>query len=78
MAQYRSFSELGRAMFMCPRPEPTTNAGRYLRQLEHGDRCFEGNNRGIDDELTCALKRIQITSSRQEASINRYEKSQST
>lgn len=48
-----------------PRPEPTTNAGRYLRQLENGDRCFRRADEAIEDELACALRRIQLTSARE-------------
>ncbi|MCA0196636.1 MAG: hypothetical protein LCH59_00790 [Proteobacteria bacterium] len=45
-------------------PEPMTNAGRYLRQLERADLCFQRNDEAVSDEMTCALRRIQLTSAR--------------
>lgn len=59
------FSFLFDGLLGAPRPEPTTNAGRYLRQLENGDRCFRRVDESIEDELTCALRRIQLTSARE-------------
>lgn len=61
MSDYREYF---RTIFGTPRPEPTTNAGRYLRQLENGDHCFFRAHERIEEELTCALKRIQILSQR--------------
>lgn len=59
------FAYIFEGFFGAPRPEPTTNAGRYLRQLENGDRCFDRAGEAIDDEMTCALRRIQLTSARE-------------
>lgn len=48
-----------------PRPEPTTNAGRYLRQLANGDTCFARNSEQVEQELEAAIRRIQIVSRRE-------------
>ncbi len=45
-----------------PAPEPMTNAGRYLQQLEEGDRNFAY---AFGDELLAGLRRIQITTSKE-------------
>lgn len=52
-------------LLSAPKPDPMTNAGRYLRQLSSGDVCFERNGEAIDDELICALKRIQIVTAKE-------------
>jgi hypothetical protein len=45
-------------------PEPMTNAGRYLRQLDTGDQKFARNDEAVSDEIAAALRRIQITSAK--------------
>ena len=50
-----------------PALEPTTNAGRYLRQLDRGDRSFQSAGEEIDLELQAALRRAQIVSKREQA-----------
>lgn len=47
--------------------EPTTNAGRYLRQLDRGEQAFRHAQEHIDPELECALRRVAIVSRRQQA-----------
>lgn len=47
------------------RPEPMTNAGRYLQQLELGDCRFSTNDETVSDELLAGLRRIQITTSKE-------------
>lgn len=47
------------------RPEPTTNAGRYLQQLDTGDCLFSRTEESVSDELLAGLRRIQITSARE-------------
>lgn len=45
-------------------PEPTTNAGRYLRQLDNGDGRFARASEEVSEELLAGLRRIQITSAK--------------
>ena len=45
-------------------PEPMTNAGRYLRQLDIGESRFHRHEETISDELCAALRRIQIATAK--------------
>ena len=47
--------------------QPTTNAGRYMRQLDRGDANFARAQEEIDMELQAALRRVQIVSAREQA-----------
>jgi hypothetical protein len=55
----------GGGLFGRPALEPTTNAGRYLRQLDRGDQSFKSAGEEIDLELQAALRRAQIVSKRE-------------
>jgi hypothetical protein len=48
------------------RPKPTTNAGRYLQQLDHGDSRFTRASEEVSDELLAGLRRIQITTAKEQ------------
>ena len=48
-------------------PEPMTNAGRYLQQLETGDMDYtlsHSDESPCSEELLAGLRRIQITSAK--------------
>lgn len=45
-------------------PKPTTNAGRYLKQLKDADDRFDGSRSAISEEMQASLRRIQIWSAR--------------
>lgn len=47
------------------RPEPMSNAGRYLQQLDQGDSRFARTEEAVSDELLAGLRRIQITTSKE-------------
>ncbi|WP_426805352.1 hypothetical protein [Stenotrophomonas sp. SrG] len=49
----------------CPAPEPMTNAGRYLQQLDVGDSRFARTEENVSEELLAGLRRIQITTSKE-------------
>ncbi|HEL5006657.1 TPA: hypothetical protein UOA91_002895 [Stenotrophomonas maltophilia] len=46
-------------------PEPTTNAGRYLQQLDTGDARFTRSGEDVSEELLAGLRRIQITTAKE-------------
>ncbi|MBN5150419.1 hypothetical protein EN794_004520 [Mesorhizobium sp. M00.F.Ca.ET.151.01.1.1] len=50
---------------LASRPEPMTNAGRYLQQLETGDARFSRHGEEVSDELLAGLRRIQITTAKE-------------
>lgn len=52
--------------FLSARPEPMTNAGRYLQQLEIGDSRFTCADEAVSDELSAGLRRIQITTAKEQ------------
>lgn len=47
------------------RPEPTTNAGRYLQQLDTGNARFTHSGEDVSEELLAGLRRIQITTAKE-------------
>lgn len=44
--------------------QPMTAYGRYVANLDRGDRDWKAADEAISDELLAALRRIQITSAR--------------
>ncbi len=52
--------------FLSAHPEPMTNAGRYLQQLEIGDTRFSRADQAVSDELAAGLRRIQITTAKEQ------------
>ncbi|WP_343649434.1 hypothetical protein [Stenotrophomonas sp.] len=47
------------------KPEPMTNAGRYLLQLDTGDSRFYRQGEEVSEELLAGLRRIQITTAKE-------------
>ncbi len=52
--------------FLSIHPEPMTDAGRYLQQLEIGDARFSRAEEAVSDELAAGLRRIQITTAKEQ------------
>lgn len=65
MNYFDPFASLFGGLFSV-RPEPTTNAGRYLQQLDHGDGRFARTGEEVSDELLAGLRRIQIVTAKEQ------------
>ncbi|WP_164116134.1 hypothetical protein [Stenotrophomonas maltophilia] len=63
-ADHNPFLSLLGGLF-ASRPEPMTNAGRYLQQLDTGDARFSRHGEEVSDELLAGLRRIQITTAKE-------------
>ncbi|HAL23391.1 MAG TPA: hypothetical protein DCP40_11780 [Stenotrophomonas sp.] len=63
-SEYNPFLSLFGGLF-ASKPEPMTNAGRYLQQLDTGDSRFSRHGEEVSEELLAGLRRIQITTAKE-------------